>query len=112
MNGVLMPYVLASNAPAIGEKMKRLASHLELACGPCGDTVKCVIDWLVDLRQRLRIPHTTSELDISAADFPRIAALAVRDPAAPTNPFPITEDSAVSILEMSRRGANTLSSLV
>lgn len=104
INGVLMPYVLAANAPAIGGKMERLAAHLGLASGKGGDATRAVVAWLVDLRAKLAIPHTIRDLDIPADGFPRIAALAVKDPTAATNPVPLTDAFAVAILEASHAG--------
>jgi alcohol dehydrogenase len=104
INGVLMPYVLASNAPAIGEKMQRLATHLNLANGDAEDGTRSVIAWVVELRRKLQIPHTTRDLDIPVDRFSIIAALAIKDPTAPTNPRTLTAELAMSMLERSSTG--------
>ena len=106
INGVLMPYVLAANAPVIGSKMQRLANHLELA-GDKDEATSSVIDWIVELRGQLGIPNTTQELNITADRFPTIAALAVKDPTAPTNPLPLKAEVAIAMLERSRTGDYT-----
>ncbi len=104
INGVLMPFVLVSNAPAIGEKMQRLARHLGLEVAAEQEATRVVVDWIVDLRRTLNIPHTTRQLSIPESDFEMIAALAVKDPTAATNPVPLTESSARSILMKSDTG--------
>lgn len=108
INGVLMPYVLASNAPAVGKKMQRLAVHLNLTNGDDAEGTRSVIAWVVELRRHLQIPHTTRDLGIPADGFPTIAALAIKDPTAPTNPLPLTAELAMLMLERSRTGDHSL----
>lgn len=107
INGVLMPYVLAANAPAIGGKMQRLASHLNLPSHNESEGTASVINWIVALRGQVGIPHTTEELKIPANDFAAIAGLAIKDPTAPTNPLPLTLEMAISMLNRSRSGDHT-----
>lgn len=104
INGVLMPYVLAFNAPAIGEKMLRLARALDLRAASGRDATAAVVAWTVQLRSALDIPHTIRDLGIGSAGFAEIAALAVKDPTAPTNPVPLTEVAATAMLHMSEAG--------
>ena len=107
INGVLMPYVLAANAPAIGEKMQRLAGHLNLPNSNEDEGTRSVINWIVALRGQVGIPNTTEDLKIPADRFATIAALAIKDPTAPTNPLPLTSEIAISMLERSRKGDHT-----
>lgn len=104
INGVLMPYVLAFNAPAIGEKMLRLARALDLQAASGRDAAAAVVAWTVQLRSALDLPHTIRDLGIGSAGFAEIAALAVKDPTAPTNPVPLTEVAATAMLHMSEAG--------
>jgi alcohol dehydrogenase class IV len=85
-NGVVMPYVLAFHADAIEEKMTALARYLDLA-KPSG---KSVLDWVLDLRQQIGIHHTLTELGVTEDRIPELAAMAVNDPTAPTNPVKLT----------------------
>ena len=69
-NAILLPYVLAFNAPAIAEKMKPLARLLDL---PGGD-VDAVLAFVLGFRKTLGIPHTLAEIGIPAPWIARAAA--------------------------------------
>ncbi len=99
-NAVLMPYVLAFNYKAIDGKIARLAGWLELPAADFG----AFLDWVLKLRQQLDIPHTLRELGVAPERFPTIAEMAVRDPTAPTNPVPLTAETAEGILREAYEG--------
>ncbi|MDH3472616.1 MAG: iron-containing alcohol dehydrogenase [Rhodospirillales bacterium] len=84
-NAVFMPYVLAFNRPAIEERMGRLAAWLGLAKPSFG----AVMDWVMGLREELKIPHRLGELGVGDDRVDEIAEMAAADPTAPTNPIPI-----------------------
>ena len=84
-NAVVMPYVLAFNRPAIEDRMGRLAAWLCLA----EPSYRAVLDWVLELRAELDIPHTLAELGLDAARATKIAEAAAADPTAPTNPVPV-----------------------
>jgi alcohol dehydrogenase class IV len=83
-NAVVMPYVLVFNRPAIEEKMTRLARYLDLP-RPGFDGV---LDWVLQLRREIGIPHTLSELGVRPSDIDRLAPMAVEDPSTGGNPRP------------------------
>lgn len=83
LNAVLMPYVLRANECAIGEPMVRLGRYLDLRQPGTG----AVIDWVLDLRERLGIPHTLAELDIDTAQADKVGQMAVADPSSGSNPI-------------------------
>src|SRR5687768_2805497 len=56
-NAVLMPYLLAFNRPAVEERLARLAGYIGLADA----SFDGFLAWIVELRQRLGIPHRRSE---------------------------------------------------
>lgn len=99
-NAVVMPYVMAFNAPAIGEKMQRLANHLGL--GKRGQNEQAAIsairDWILELRDELGMPTTIAELGVEPARFEEIATLALVDPTAGSNPVPLTKDNVRQLL--------------
>lgn len=98
-NGVVMPYVLAFNAPAIGEKMQRLAAYLGLSGGKSGSSaVRAINDWILELRSEIGIPVTIADLGVEKEKFAEIARLAVVDPTAGTNPVPLTEENVRELL--------------
>jgi alcohol dehydrogenase class IV len=94
-NAVLMPFVLAYNRVAIGEKMAMIAEALKLV----GDPFTAVHRWILDLREEMGVPPTVSALGLSAADFDRVAKLAETDICATTNPIPITAAGFRAILD-------------
>jgi alcohol dehydrogenase class IV len=85
-NGVVMPYVLAFNRATIEDKLARLAAYLQLP-NPSG---KAVIDWVLDLRKAIGIPHTLAELGVKPEHAGRFASMAEADPSTPSNPRPVT----------------------
>ena len=85
-NGVVMPYVLAFNAPVIEEKMTALARYLDLP-NPSGKSVQ---NWVLALREQIGIHHDLAKLGVTQDLIPRLARMAVDDPTAPTNPVKLT----------------------
>jgi alcohol dehydrogenase class IV len=83
-NAVFMPYVMVFNRPAIEGKMGRLARYLGLAEA----TFEAVLDWVLELRRRIAIPHTAADLGVETERLEELARLAADDPTAPTNPVP------------------------
>ena len=84
-NGVVMPYVLEFNRAAIDVKLARLAAWLGLA-EPSFDAV---LQWVLDLRREIGIPHTLKELGVDNERIDELARLAAVDPTAGGNPIPI-----------------------
>jgi alcohol dehydrogenase class IV len=74
LNAILLPYVLIANRAAISADISRLARYVELQ----RPDFEGFLDWVLDLRQRLGIPHSLSEigLDSSAAAWVGEQALA------------------------------------
>jgi alcohol dehydrogenase class IV len=94
-NAVLMPFVLAHNRAAIGDKMALVAAALKLD----GDPFTAVHRWILDLRREVGVPPTVTALGLARADFARVAALAETDICATTNPVPITAAGFRAILD-------------
>jgi alcohol dehydrogenase class IV len=87
-NGVVFPYVLVCNRSAIETKIASIAHVLDLP----GRDLAAVLAWILDFRKRLGVPHTLGELGVKDSDAKDIAAAAVKDPTAPSNPRPLSED--------------------
>ena len=85
-NGVVMPYVLAFNRTVIDEKLVRLAAYLGLA----RRTSSAVVDWVLDLREAIGIPHTLAALGVNEEHAVAFAKMAEADPSTPSNPRPVT----------------------
>lgn len=83
LNAILMPYVLHANRSAIAEKIGRLSRYLGLANPGVGG----FIDWVLDLRASLGIPHRLADIGIDDKDSETVAEMAVADPSAGGNPI-------------------------
>lgn len=87
-NAVVMPYVLAFNRPAVEDKIERLAAFLGISNGFDG-----FLDWILDFRRDLGIPHSLSDINVDAARAAEIGRYAAEDPSAGGNPIPL--DAAI-----------------
>jgi len=99
-NAVVMPYVLACNLPAIGERLARLARYLDLQ-GQGQDTV---LEWVLALRRDLGIPHSLAELAVPEADVERLVPMALADPSMGGNPVALDAEGMRALLLAAIRG--------
>ena len=83
LNAVLMPYVLLANRGAIEERIARLARCIGLS-DPSFDSF---LQWVLDLREELKIPHTLADLNIDDGQAELIGDMAAVDPSSATNPI-------------------------
>jgi alcohol dehydrogenase class IV len=83
-NGVVMPYVLRFNRPAIEERMTRLARYLGLN----DPGFEAVLAWVLQLRNEIGIPHTLAALGVKESDLDTLVPMAVDDPSTGGNPRP------------------------
>jgi len=82
-NAVFMPYVLTFNRSAIENKIARLSEYLELK----NPSFNSFIDWILDLRDKIKIPHKLSECaKITDKDIEKLSTMALNDPCTPENP--------------------------
>jgi alcohol dehydrogenase class IV len=86
-NAVVMPYVLEWNRAALEEKMLRLAAWLGLP----NRSFDGVLQWVLDLRREIGIPHTLAEIGVHAEHAKLFAPQALNDPSTGGNPLPMTE---------------------
>ena len=93
LNAVLMPYVVAANRPAIEGELTDLARALDVP----GHSPEGLIQWILDLRKEVGIPHTLADMDIPADDAAKIGAMAIEDPTAGGNPIPFTADQYAAL---------------
>jgi alcohol dehydrogenase class IV len=82
-NGVLMPYVLAYNRPMIEAGIGEVARSFGIADGFDG-----FLDWVLDLRADLKIPHSIAALKVTEESLDFLAEEAFLDPNTPDNPRP------------------------
>ncbi len=99
LNAILMPYVLKANREAIEERFARLAAWLGLDGGFDG-----VVQWVLDLRKAIGIPHALADIGIPGDNLEQIAAMAVQDPSAGGNPVAFDEKDYLEIVTRAHKG--------
>lgn len=82
-NGVVMPYVLVANRPAIEERFAHVAEHFGISGGFDG-----FVGWVQEFREKLFVPNTLADLGVDEARIGEMAAKAERDPSTGCNPLP------------------------
>ena len=82
-NAVFMPYVLKKNRKAIEEKIIALSKYLNLK----EKTFDGFMKWILDLREKLLIPHTLKELINDNSKFEQMSVMAKDDPSTGGNPI-------------------------
>ena len=81
-NAIFMPYVLTYNKDAISTKIVSICDYLNL-----DKDFNIFLDWILDLRKQLEIPHKISEvIDKDKIDIDKLAIMALEDPSTATNP--------------------------
>jgi len=86
-NAIFMPYVIKFNQSVIEEKMERLSKYIELK----NQSFDGFLEWILDLRKQLLIPHTLKELNVKF-DFDKLSKMALVDPSTPTNPIVLSQE--------------------
>lgn len=99
-NAVLMPYVLAFNRRAIEERIARLAGYVGLP----HHSFEGLVQWVVELRHELSVPHTLGEIGVAEDQIDRIARMAEMDPSAGGNPLSFDAAAARQVLERAFEG--------
>lgn len=100
-NGIFMPYVLTFNRPTIENKISKLNEYLGLN----KNSFNSFVDWVLDLRDKIKIPHTLSEsAKLTDKDIEKLSPMALDDPCTPGNPKKPTLDDMVSMYEHSIKG--------
>ena len=87
-NAILLPYGLAMNRDAIDDRMQHLCRVLSLP----GNDTQGFIDYVVELRAALDIPHTLADFAIEPQRATEIGELALKDPSTAGNPRPVTAE--------------------
>ena len=98
-NAVFMPYVLEFNRKAIEEKMARVAAYLGLK-----PSYGAFLDFVMQLRADLGVPHTLPEFGVKEPDIALMAKMSPNDPTAGGNPVPLDEAAARSLFEKAMTG--------
>jgi alcohol dehydrogenase class IV len=100
-NAIFLPYVMVHNRAVIEPAMDRLASFLRLP-KPGFDGV---MQWMLDMRAELGMPHTLEGVEgFDAAMAKALAPLAAADPSLGTNPKPCSLDELEAVFIAAWRG--------
>ena len=99
-NAVILPYVLAFNRSAVGEKLQHLSNVLGLG----EPAFNRVMGWILDLRSRLGIPDTLVEIGVDNRYAEEIARAAAEDPSADGNPLPVGSRELESVFRNALEG--------
>jgi alcohol dehydrogenase class IV len=87
-NAIFMPYVLTFNKDVIEKKVIKICKYLEIQ----DQSFNGFINWVLDLRKKLDMPHTLSEvIDEKDLQLDRLSKMALEDPSTSGNPKKLSE---------------------
>jgi lactaldehyde reductase len=99
-NALLLPYVLAFNAPACGEKFRDIGRAMRV---PGIDDMsleeaqKATVAAVRQLSIDVGVPEKLHELGVKKEELPALAAAAIRDVCTPGNPRDVTEEDLLAL---------------
>ena len=99
-NAVFMPYVLLRNKEVIENKIIDLSRYLNLS-QPSFNTF---LDWILELRKSLSIPHTLKELIDDESNFEKMSVMAFNDPSTGSNPIELNDKDFLKLYQQSFDG--------
>ena len=99
-NAVFMPYVLLRNREIIETKIIDLSRYLNLS-NPSFNTF---LDWILELRKSLSIPHTLKELIDDDSNFEKMSLMAFNDPSTGSNPIELNDKDFLKLYQQSFEG--------
>ena len=99
-NAVFMPYVLKINKSAIEEKIISLSRYLNLKV----NSFDSFMQWILELRNNLKIPHTLKELINDNSKFEEMSKMALNDPSTSSNPVDLTDKDFLELYNNSFEG--------
>ena len=99
-NAIFMPYVLSFNRSLIEKKIVSICDYLYL-----DKDFESFLNWILDLRKELKIPHKLSEvIETSKIDLKILSQMALDDPSTASNPKKLTIDDIKILYEHSISG--------
>jgi alcohol dehydrogenase class IV len=99
-NAVILPYVMVHNREAIADRMRVVARLLDLP----KPGFEGVLDWVLEFRARLGIPHSLGEVGVTLVNPEVIGREAAIDPSAGGNPIPVDAPTFERIFRSAVRG--------
>ena len=99
-NAIFMPYVLSFNKKEIEDKIVSICDYLDL-----NKNFNDFLNWILDLRKKLKIPHTLSEvIHEKKIDLNKISKMALDDPSTSGNPKKLNLSDMRKLYENSLKG--------
>ncbi len=100
-NAIFMPYVLTFNRKEIEKRIIKLCEYLDLK----DISFDGFLNWVLDLRKELNIPHKLSEvIDEKDFDIERLSKMALADPSTGGNPKKLTVEDMRIMYQHSMQG--------
>ena len=100
-NAIFMPYVLTFNKDVIKNKIIKVSEYLEID----EKSFDGFLDWILDLRKKLDIPHKLSEvIKEQDLELERLSKMALNDPSTEGNPKKLTENDMKILYQHSMSG--------
>jgi len=100
-NAIFMPYVLTFNKKEIEKKIIKLSEYLELK----EKSFNCFLEWILDLRKDLKLPHKLSEVaNVKPEEIDKLSLMALEDPSTPGNPKKLTLEDMKMLYQYSLEG--------
>jgi alcohol dehydrogenase class IV len=96
---LFMPYVLQFNRKAIEPKIERVAAYMGLK-----PTYTAFLDYVLETRSTLAIPHSLAALNLDDKKFEIMSAMAPKDPTAGGNPIPLDKAAALALYKQALAG--------
>lgn len=100
-NAIFMPYVLTFNRDVIENKITKVSEYLRIN----EKSFDGFLDWILDLRKKLNIPHKLSEvIKEEDLELDRLSKMALNDPSTAGNPKKLTENDMKILYQHSMSG--------
>ena len=99
-NAIFMPYVLTYNKKFIEKRIVSVCDFLGLK-----KNFKSFLDWILELRKELNIPHALSEvISQDKFDLEMLSKMALEDPSTATNPRLLNLEDMKKLYDHSMKG--------
>ena len=99
-NAIFLPYVMQANRAAIEDTVAPLIRMLDLP----QSNFDGLLDWVLEFRATLGIPHGLAEIGLSEGHAAEMGALAYADPVAGGNPIPLSVEDYTRIFRKAVSG--------
>ena len=99
-NAVFLPYVLKVNKEVIEDKLTSLSRYIGLP----KQNFDGFMEWVLYLRESLKIPHTLKDLIREDINFQQMSKMALEDPSTGGNPLKLNESDFLKLYQDSYEG--------